>query len=60
MEENPFESQVEALLNGQVEEILVEKNDFFLFREIWISHPNKMQIVGEAGLEGKVIYRKQG
>ena len=50
MTENSFEAQVEALLNGEIEEIIVEKDEFFSFREVWNSHPNKKQIVGEAGL----------
>jgi len=41
-----------------IEELLVERADFFLFREIWLNHPQKNQIVGEAGLGGRVIYRK--
>ena len=60
MTENSFESQVEALLNGEIKEIIVEKDEFFSFRDVWNSHPDKKQIVGEAGLGGKVIYRKQG
>lgn len=60
MTENSFEAQIEALLNDEIEKIIVEKEDFFSFRDVWNSHPNKKQIVGEAGLGGKVIYRKQG
>lgn len=57
--ENPFEAKIKELLNGEISEIVVEKPDFFQFREVWLTHPNKDKIVGEAGLGGKVIYRKE-
>lgn len=57
--ETTFEAKIEALLNGEISEIIVEKPDFFQFREVWLKHPNKCKIVGEASLGGKVIYRKE-
>ncbi|MGX7025102.1 hypothetical protein [Vagococcus hydrophili] len=58
MEENKYTSEIEKLLTGEIEEINVEKEDFFLFRDVWVKHPEKDQIVGEAILGGRVIYRK--
>ena len=57
MNENPYIEKIESLVTGAVDELLVEKEDFFLFREVWLNHPKKSQIVGEASLGGKVTYR---
>lgn len=56
--ENPYIEKIELLLKEEEKEILVEKQDFLLFREVWLNHPEKNRIVGEAGLGGKVVYRK--
>lgn len=58
MSENPYIEKVAALLAGDLKEIVVEKEDFFLFREVWINHPEKNEIIGEASLGGRVVYRK--
>ena len=56
--ENPYEEKIEQLVTGEITELIVEKEDFLLFREVWLTHPEKNNIIGEAGLSGKVIYRK--
>ena len=56
--ENPYVEKIEALLNGEIKELVVEKENFFEFREVWLTHPEKKRLVGEAGLGGKVVYRK--
>lgn len=58
MSENPYVEKIEALLAGDITEIKIGKEDFFLFREVWIKHPQKNEIVGEASLGGNVVYRK--
>lgn len=59
MEEKNYIDLIENLLTEKIEEIYVEKEDFFLFRDAWINHPEKDKIIGEAILGGKVIYRKE-
>lgn len=53
-----FEEKIDALVAGEIEELLIEKDIFFEFREAWLNHPEKNKIYGEAGLGGKVVYRK--
>jgi hypothetical protein len=55
--ENPFEEQINALLEGRITELIVDPQDFPAFREIWKNLPDRMSIVGEAGLNGRIIYR---
>ncbi|MBL1229027.1 hypothetical protein IW492_07240 [Enterococcus sp. BWB1-3] len=57
MFENPFEEKIQQLKVGEIVEIVVEKNDFDLFREAWKILPDRTRIVGEAGLNGRIIYR---
>jgi hypothetical protein len=45
------------LQNGEIEEIIIERDDFFVFREVWINREDRTSFVGEAGLNGKIIYR---
>ncbi|MGX7244635.1 hypothetical protein ACWOC1_07270 [Enterococcus quebecensis] len=56
MHENPFEAQIKALKEGDISELIIEPNDFTSFREIWKNLPDRMSIVGEAGLNGRIIY----
>lgn len=56
--EKSYEEQINALVTGELEELVVEKENFFEFREAWLTHPEKNSLVGEAGLGGKVVYRK--
>lgn len=57
MFENPYKEQLAALKEGKIEEIIVEAKDFPEFREVWKDMPDRMDIVGEAGLNGRIIYR---
>ncbi|KAF1305392.1 hypothetical protein IV487_00915 [Enterococcus saccharolyticus] len=59
VDENPYTSLIEQLMTGEIPEIVVERDDFFTFREVWKEHPQRVQIVGEADLNGKIIYRYQ-
>lgn len=55
---NPYVEKINLLISGELEELVIEKPDFFEFREAWLAHPEKNKLKGEAGLGGKVIYRK--
>ncbi|MGO2084096.1 hypothetical protein [Vagococcus sp.] len=52
-----YQELVEQLVAGEIEEIIVEKENFFSFREVWLVQDEKERIVGEAGLEGRIVYR---
>ncbi|MBO0466170.1 hypothetical protein JZO73_01340 [Enterococcus plantarum] len=56
MYENPFEEQINALKEGTISELIIEPKDFTTFREVWKNLPDRMSIVGEAGLNGRIIY----
>lgn len=57
--ENPYEEKLAQLKDNQIEELVVEREDFNLFREAWLKQDDKKQFVGEAGLGGRIIYRYQ-
>ena len=57
MENNPYIDLLDKLKKGEIEEIVVEKETFFTFREVWIDREDRTSFVGEAGLNGKIIYR---
>ncbi|WP_265458864.1 hypothetical protein [Enterococcus sp. HY326] len=59
MFENPFAEKITALRAGELSEIVVTREEFLVFRDVWKELPDKKDIVGEAGLEGKIIYRYQ-
>ena len=59
MAENPFVEKIASLKAGEISELIVEQNEFFQFRDAWISLPDRAEIVGEAGLNGRIIYRYQ-
>lgn len=54
---NPYEEQLKQLIAGDFSEIIVEQADFLVFREAWLAHPQRKEIVGEAGLNGRIVYR---
>ena len=57
MSHEEMEKQITELVDGQIQELLVKKEDFMTFRTIWLSHPRKDEIIGEAKLHGEVVYR---
>ena len=57
MQNNPYVDLLDKLQNGEIEEIVIERDDFFVFREVWINREDRTSFVGEAGLNGKIIYR---
>lgn len=54
---NPYQEKLASLVANQVTELVIEQPDFLVFREAWLVHPEKKNIVGEAGLNGRIIYR---
>lgn len=57
MIENPYTEKIEQLRQGTLGEIVVEREELLIFREAWRVQEDKRQIVGEAGLNGRIIYR---
>ena len=57
MEINHYIEAINLLKTGELEEIIVKREDFMTFREAWIQTENRVEIVGEAGLNGQIIYR---
>ena len=56
MENNKIEESIEKLINGETKELVIKKEDFMQFREIWLSHSEKNFIIGKANHYGEVIY----
>lgn len=54
---NPYEEQIEQLIKGEIKEISVPHDNFMAFREAWIKRDDRKYVVGEADLNGDVIYR---
>ena len=55
--ENPFVKLLEQLSQGEIEEFVVTRDEFITFREAWLLRDDRTSFVGEAGLEGRIIYR---
>lgn len=50
---------LKQLLDGTIQELVVEQAEYFNFREAWLKLPNRNDVIGEAGLNGRIIYRKK-
>lgn len=53
---NPFEEKIRQLRAGEIDQIEVSRDDFFLFREAWIKQEDKKFFRGIAGLKGNITY----
>lgn len=53
---NSFEQQIEDLRSGKIDEIQVNRDNFFLWREVWIKQEDKKYFKGIAGHKGKITY----
>ena len=53
---NPFEEKIRQLRAGEIDQIEVFRDDFFLFREAWIKQEDKKFFRGIAGLKGHITY----
>lgn len=54
---NKFEELLEQLASGEIAELKVSNDEFFLFRDVWMKREDRTKIVGEAAHGGHVIYR---
>lgn len=57
MDENHYSQEIQKLVDGVIDEIVIEKENFLSFRNAWLKNENKNLVVGEAGLSGQVVYR---
>ena len=57
MTKEELRESLNQLIQGEIDTLMIEKNDFMTFREIWFSHEEKESFVGEALHNGKIIYR---
>lgn len=53
---NKYEEMLLQLKEGKIERIEIEKDQFYEFREVLVSHPLFKHFRGEAKQNGKVIY----
>ena len=53
---NPFEEKIRQLRAGEIDQIEVSRDEFFLFREAWIKQEDKKFFRGLAGLKGLITY----
>lgn len=49
--------ELQRLRSGEIVEITVKREDFIPFRNAWVTLDDREAYVGEAGLNGTVIYR---
>lgn len=54
-----FQLELNELREGKQVALTVTREEFMTFREIWLIQTDRQLIVGEAGLNGKIIYRLQ-
>lgn len=57
MNKQDYIEELQRLRRGEIIEITVERADFIQFRNAWLTLDNREAYVGEAGLNGTVIYR---
>ena len=56
--ENPYNEKIDLLISNEISELVIEKDEFLIFRNAWLNHSEKNNIKGEAGLGGKVKKKK--
>lgn len=54
---NPFEEKIQQLVDGEIKEIKITRDEMMAFREAWIKREDRKCIVGEAAHLGNVTYR---
>ncbi|WP_430612206.1 hypothetical protein [Enterococcus sp. DIV0876] len=59
MENIDFSTSIDQLRNGEINELLVSQPQFLAFRDVWLQLDDRVKFVGEAGLNGNIIYRYQ-
>lgn len=53
-----YRQQLQDLLNGKIDELTVQANDFMAFRKAWQVLPQRKEISGTAKRNGTIIYRR--
>lgn len=51
-----YEKMIKQLENGEINRIIIQKEQFYLFREIIVKHPKFKHFRGEAKQGGTIIY----
>ncbi|SEK29521.1 hypothetical protein SAMN04488700_2276 [Carnobacterium iners] len=57
MDSSQITENIEKLISGKTDEIFIKKEDFMIFREIWLNHPKKNSLIGTANHYGEVSYQ---
>lgn len=52
-----YEELLEQLAAGEIEEINIQNDEFFVFRDAWLKRSDRILFVGETSLGGHVKYR---
>jgi len=52
-----YDQQLDKLKSGEIKEIYVPRENFMMFRDIWIKREDRKYFVGEAAHKGNVTYR---
>lgn len=54
---NPYKELIQRLVDGEIEEIKVERENVMAFIQVWRKREDRKYIVGEAAHLGNVTYR---
>lgn len=54
---NPFEQKLQQLVDGEITEIKITRDEFLMFRDAWLKREDRKCIIGEAAHQGNVTYR---
>lgn len=57
MTQEEYVEMIQQLKDGEINEITIEQPDFMTFRKAWLSFEDRASIVGEAELNGEIIYK---
>lgn len=52
-----YKSKLQDLIDGKINQIEINEDDFFDFQQAWSAFPQRKQVVGKAFKNGKVVYR---
>ncbi|USS92926.1 hypothetical protein M8332_04770 [Fructilactobacillus ixorae] len=51
-----FTAQLEQLQNGDLQELTVQPDQFFIFQQAFMDYPTRKRVVGTAQENGVVVY----
>jgi hypothetical protein len=52
-----YDQRLDKLKSGEIKEIYVPRENFMMFRDIWIKREDRKYFVGEAAHNGNITYR---